>query len=112
MTAASINASYEGAFFGIANNDLRDGTLTYPHDLKMGMVELADTTDAADTVTIDMFQQFGMNVLLGLKGWVHTTNESVITTENSTCTVNEGKVTITVEAGSNNDKRIYLLVGI
>lgn len=112
MATVTAADATEGAIFGIQNSDLRDGTQATPHDLKFGFIELADTTDAGDTVAVDMWTQFGMKKLLGIMSWKHTTNESVIVTEANTCTVSQETVTVTVVAGSDNDKRIIMLVGV
>jgi hypothetical protein len=112
MTATTVSAKYEGAVFGVANNDLRSASQAYPFDLKFGMLTLNDETDATDTVTVDMFKEFGIKKLLGIKGFKHTTNNSVVVTEDPTCTVDQESAVLTVPAGSDNDMRVYMLIGV
>lgn len=112
MGAVTIANAYEGAIYSTYNNDLKTGDQSIPFDLKCHMITLPDDTDAGDTTTVDLWQECGMKRLLGIKGFKHTTNNSVVVTENPTCTVNNGVLTITVPAGSDNDLRVYMLFGI
>jgi len=113
MTAAAIISSeLEGGLFDQYNADLKSGTQGYSRDLKFHMLTLPNTTDASDTSTVDLFQECGMKRLLGIKGWVHTTDNSVITSENPTTTVSNGRLTLTVPVGSDDDLRVYMLIGV
>lgn len=112
MGAVSIDTSTQGAQFYIQNRDLKDGTQSVPHDLKFGIVELLDTTDAGDTTEVNLLQEFGITRLLGIMSWKHTTNESVVVAETNTVTVSNGIATVTVGAGTNDDKRIIMLIGV
>ncbi len=76
--------------------------------LKCVMVETANTVDAGDTFEVDI-ADYGGTLLWGIDGCKHTTDNSVIVTENPTCTVSGTVVTCTVPAGTDNDKRIAKL---
>ena len=77
-------------------------------EMKTLTVETDATVDAGDTVSID-YGYYGITTVLGVKGWKHTTDNSVVVTENPTTVVASSVMTITVPAGSDNDKRIYQL---
>jgi len=112
MVAATMDKQVEGALFNVTNNDMVTELQSFPFDLKFHLITLPDTTDAGDTATVDLWKEAGMKRLIGIKGWAHSTNNSVIVTENPTTTVSNGQLTLTVPAGTNNDKRVYLLVGV
>jgi hypothetical protein len=69
------------------------------------MIETANTVDAGDTFTFDM-ASVGKTTLLGVNGCKHTTDNSVVVTENPTTTVSGTTITFTVPAGTNDDSRI------
>lgn len=112
MTATSIATANETALFGVYNNSLSDGTQDVSHDLKFALLTAPNTTDATNTISVNMMQYGGIKKLLGVKRWVHTTDNSVLTPENPTCTVDEGNVVLTVPAGTDDDMRVYLLIGV
>ncbi len=91
-------------FGSTVQNGLRNDV----NQLKYIVVETDATVDATDTIPVTL-SKFGATTFLGIKGFCHTTDNSVIETENSTTTVASGVVTITVEAGSDDDKRVYKL---
>ena len=111
MGVGTVSAVYESALYGTENQDITAGTQTVPQDLKFIMLELPDTTDATDTWSVPL-GRFGIKRLLGIKGWAHSTNNSVVVTENPTVTVNNNLATITVPAGTDDDKRVYLFMGV
>ena len=76
-------------------------------------ITLANTTDAGDTVDITL-ADYGITPtgLIAVQGWKHTTDGSVVETENPTTTVTAGVLTITVPAGTNDDFRVYKITGI
>ncbi len=74
--------------------------------LKCLWVETANTVDAADTMTVT-FSEHGITTVLGIKGYKHTTDGSVVVTEAPTSAVAASVLTLTVPAGTDNDKRVY-----
>ncbi len=80
---------------------------------KIGYLTAPDTTDAADTVSVDLYKEFKIKKLLGVLAFAHTTTDSVIIEETLVTTVvDRDTLTITVPAGSDNDKRFYKVYGI
>ena len=67
--------------------------------------ETANTVDAADTLAITL-ADFGMTTVLGFIGSTHTTDNSVIIAEEPTSAVSAGVLTLTIPAGTDNDKRV------
>ncbi len=81
-------------------------------DLKRVVFTLANTTDAADTFAITLADHgISATGLLATKGWVHTTDGSVITDEAVTSSVTTGVLTITIPAGTDNDFRVIEITG-
>ena len=111
MTALDIDSTNMAHVYCVENRDIVAGSIAYPRDLKFAMVELVDTTDATDYVYITL-SKYGMKRLLGIYSWVHTANNSIVTIEEDTCTVDEGVVTVTIPAGTNDDKRVITLIGV
>ena len=80
--------------------------------LKTVIVTVANTTDAADTLAVTLTSNgIAADGLLAVLGWSHTTDGSVIVTEAPTTSVTAGVLTITVPAGTDNDYRVYMLIG-
>lgn len=77
------------------------------------LVRTLDTVDAADTLTVTL-ADYGINAtgLIGVIGFKHTTDNSVMVQEQPTTSVTSGVLTITVPAGTDNDPRYYLIYGI
>lgn len=67
-----------------------------------------DTADATDTISFNL-ANFGGSTLLGVMGFKETTNGSVVVTENATTSVSGTTVTLTVPAGTDNDRRNYVV---
>ncbi len=80
--------------------------------VKVGYWTLPDTADAADTVTVDCFALFGISKVLAVEGFAHTTTDSIMIQEANTTTVDRESITITIAAGSDNDKRFMVVYGI
>jgi hypothetical protein len=76
------------------------------------MVQTRNTVDAADTIAITL-ADYGIQAtgLLWVMGCKHTTDGSVIVTEAPTTAVSSGVLTITVPAGTDDDTRVYMLIG-
>lgn len=78
--------------------------------LKRVFIETANTADAADTVDVTL-ADYGISKFLAISGWKHTTDNSVVVVESPTTAVSSGVLTITVPAGTDNDKRVYEIIG-
>jgi hypothetical protein len=90
------------------------GTVTraYPQgNLGMLLVTAPDTTDAADTVAVNL-ATYGLAVFVGVQGFSHTTTGSVVVTENPTTSVSGTTVTLTIPAGTNNDARCWIIYAL
>lgn len=77
------------------------------------VVKTIDTVDAADTLAIDL-TKYGIKSdgLLGVVGFKHTANNSVMVQEQPTTAVVSGTITLTVPTGTNDDARFYLIKGL
>lgn len=80
--------------------------------LKKILVQTRNTVDAADTIAVTL-GDYGINDdgLLYVLGFKHTTDNSVMVQEQPTTAVSSGVLTITVPAGTDNDLRLYEIVG-
>jgi hypothetical protein len=74
--------------------------------IKTLVIETANTVDASDTIALTL-ATYGITTVLGVYGYKHTTDNSVIVTENPTTAVSAGVLTLTVPVGTDDDKRIY-----
>ena len=79
---------------------------------KVGYITLDNTTDDGDTTTIDIYEKFGMMRFMGIDGWIHTTEDSVVAPEAPTTTVDGFNLTITVGGSTDNKKRFYKIYGL
>ena len=78
---------------------------------KMIMVETPNTADSDDTIAI-VLADYGITTFLGIVGFEHTTENSVVTTEAPTTAVSAGTLTITIGGSSDDDeKRVYIVYG-
>lgn len=77
------------------------------------VVKTIDTVDAADTLTVDL-TKYGIKAtgLIGVLGFKHTTNNSIMVQEQPTTAVSSGTITLTVPAGTDNDARFYFIKGL
>ena len=77
------------------------------------VVKTIDTADAADTIAVDL-TKYGISAtgLVGVLGFKHTTNNSVMVQEQPTTAVSAGVITLTVPAGTDNDARFYEIKGL
>lgn len=76
------------------------------------LVITPDTADSDDTIVIDL-SDYGINEFVGIEGYEHTTENSVITKEHPTTAVSSGSLTITIGGSSDDDeKRAYKIIGI
>ena len=81
-----------------------------PFDYKEILVETTDTADDTDTVVVTL-ANFGITNVKTVKGWTHTTNDSVVIVEAPTTSVTTGVLTITVGGSTDNKKRVFLVGG-
>lgn len=80
---------------------------------KVGYITTAATADAADTVAVDVYNKFGITKVLAVQEFVHTTTDSVVAEETiATTAVTGTTLTVTIPAGSDNDKRFIVVYGI
>ena len=81
-----------------------------PYESKEIMVETASTVDDTDTFTITL-ANYGITDLKTIKGFTHTTNNSVIITEDPTTSVTTGVLTVTVGGSTDDKKRVFIIGG-
>jgi len=81
-----------------------------PFAYKEILVEVPDTADAADTLDVTL-ANYGITNAKSVKGFKHTTNNSVVALEAPTTSVTAGVMTITIPAGTDDDIRVYLIGG-
>lgn len=75
------------------------------------MIETATTVDTADTIVVTL-ADYGLSTFLGIEGYVHTTENSVVVAEAPTTSVTTGTLTITVGGSTVSDKkRVYIIYG-
>ena len=81
--------------------------------MKIIMVQTRNTVDAADTIAVNL-ANYGMagSGFIAILGWKHTTDNSVVVTEAPTTSVTTDTLTITVPSGTDNDLRVYMIIGI
>lgn len=81
--------------------------------IKTILVRCINTVDAADTATVTL-TNYGISAtgLIGVLGFKHTTDNSVMVQEQPTTAVASGVLTLTVPAGTDNDSRFYLIFGL
>jgi len=78
---------------------------------KMIMVETPTTADTGDTIVITL-ATYGISTFLGILGFAHSTENSVVITEAPTTSVTTGTLTITTGGSLNtDDKRVYIIWG-
>ena len=73
--------------------------------LRYVLVETAETVDAGDTFDVDISIYSG-TTFLGVDGYKHTTDNSVVVAEDHTTAVSGTTMTLTVPAGTDDDKRL------
>lgn len=75
------------------------------------LVTAPDTTDATDTVAVDL-KTYGYAVFVAAEGFSQTTTGSVVVTENPTTSVTGTTVTLTIPSGTNNDARAWIIYAL
>ena len=81
-----------------------------PFAFKEILVETTDTADDTDTIAITL-ADYGMTAVKTVKGFTHSTSNSVIIVEAPTTSVTAGVLTITVGGSTDNKKRVFLVGG-
>lgn len=81
-----------------------------PSPMKEIIVETANTADNGDTVAVDV-SAYGMSKVAYVKGFKHTTSNSVIAGETPTTAVSGTVLTITIGGATANLKRIFIVGG-
>jgi hypothetical protein len=76
----------------------------------LSTIDSPTLTGGADTLTMTL-ADFGIRNVLVVKGFVHTTDNSVITADAGTCAVAGGVLTYTTEAANDNKKRVVVVHG-
>lgn len=84
----------------------RIGDLNVNETFKKVIFETANTADGSDNFTVTL-SDYGCDTFVGINGWRHTTENSVVVAEAPTTAVANGVLTITTPAGNNNQKRVY-----
>lgn len=111
-TAATLGTSIEATLNSVKNEDMVRGLQDIAFDLKFGLVTVPATTSEGTTHTVNLWNEFGIKRFLGVKGFAHTTKDSVIVTENPTTSVDNDILTLTVAASNDDAKRVYLIIGV
>lgn len=91
-----------------SDNAIDDGKPRF----KVGYFTCPDTADATNTVTVDVYNKFGITKVLIVEGFSHTTTDSVVIQEADTTTFTGTRLTVTIAAGTDNDKRFFAVYGI
>jgi|WetSurMetagenome_2_1015567.scaffolds.fasta_scaffold172501_4 hypothetical protein len=76
------------------------------------IVRCIETVDATNTIAITLKNKgIGPAGFIGLIGFVETTSKSVYAQEIDTTSVSAGVLTVTIPAGTDNDRRFLVLYG-
>jgi hypothetical protein len=70
------------------------------------VLETANTVDDGDTLAVDM-SDYGCSTFLGVIGYTHSTEDSVVIQEQPTTSVTDGVLTLTVGGSTDNKKRVF-----
>jgi len=85
--------------------EISEGGLT-----KLYLTTTAETMDDGDTIAITM-ADYGMSTFQYVKGWIHTTLNSVLVAEDPTSAVSAGVLTLTIGGSTDNKARTYEVGG-
>lgn len=111
MAAVTPSASYTGSFASLKPIATAvDGGIPR---FKVGYLYTDETADATNTITVDVYAKWGMTKVLAFEGFVHTTTDSVVAEEVYIANTFTGTtLTLTIPAGTDNDKRFIVVYGI
>lgn len=76
------------------------------------VIRTINTVDDTDTIDVDL-TDYGISAtgLIGVLGFEHTTDNSVMVQQNPTTAVSSGTLTITVAGSNDNNTRHYIVKG-
>jgi len=76
------------------------------------VIRTINTVDDGDTLVVDL-SDYGISDtgLIGVEGWEHTTDNSIVVQANPTTVVASGELTLTVSGSNDNNPRHYLVKG-
>ena len=78
--------------------------------IKTLVVSCINTVDSGDTLDVDLSKYGGAdNVVLGVIGFTHTTENSVVVQEQPTTVISGSTLTLTIGGASNNQTRHFLI---
>jgi len=76
------------------------------------LIRTVATVDAGDTIAVTLNKHgIGATGLIGIIAFTETTDDSVYAQELDTTAVAAGVLTITIAAGTNNDRRHIMVLG-
>lgn len=78
--------------------------------IKTMIVSTINTVDNGDTLDV-VLSKYGIGSIMGVIGFTHTTDNSVVIQEQPTTSISGGTLTITVGGSSANQIRHYLIYG-
>lgn len=110
VTTAQIEGIRTGAQYNVSSGF--EAVDSFKPRFKVGYITAPTTTDDADTIEVDLYEQFGILVFKAVIGFIHTTEDSVIVEEAPTTAVNGTKLTLTVGGSTDNKKRFYVVYGL
>ena len=110
MGAIDASGIKTGAYRSISKalNPTDDGKPRF----KVGYITAPATTDDGDTISVNVYEKFGITKVLVVEGFIHTTTDSVVVEEDPTTAVTGTTLTITVGGSTDNKKRFYVVYGI
>ena len=84
-----------------------------PLQIKWVGIEVPSTADDQDTVAITL-SSVDITTLWDVMAWTHSTTDSIIITESDemTCAVSSGVLTVTIKGSTDNKKRFIMVGGI
>ena len=108
MTAATFSA-YEVHLQDTGKSQLANN----PFGLKCFAIETPATVDATNTIAI-VLATYGITTMWDVMCFTHTTTDSVIKTESTeiVTSVTTGTLTVTIQSGSDDDKRVIVVWGV
>ena len=111
-TPTTIAGDYTSKHYYQRDNDFVRGVRPKNKDLIIGWL-VTEASNNSDWVNVDLYNQFGIKRFLGIKGFGHTTEGSVIVTENPTTVCENGMLKITNGAVAGSGKiRVFMIVGV
>ena len=102
---------------GVYNSHTTDTLNDVNPRFKVGCFTTPTTTTSADTVSINLWENFGIRRFMGFRGYQHVVENSVIedeakTTDASVTAMQNNTLTITINGSAGAAKRFYVVYGI